>query len=104
MKLMVFENGAVNQLITRGINEEKLASFLQNKSYQQDTLIPLIEKNNTIVLRERIKAHILASEPYKELIQKKAIEQSVSFEKALENDVNYLIYVERERLYINTQN
>lgn len=123
MKLMVFENGAVNQLITRGINEEKLASFLQNKSYyqgwlyinkkdldnlgykqQQDTLIPLIEKNNTIVLRGKIKAHILGSEPYKELIQKKAIEQSVSFEKALENDVNYLIYVERERLYINTQN
>ncbi len=123
MKLMVYKGSPINQLIQRGIKKDVLADFMKDKTYyngclyinkkdlnlmgyiqHKDTLISSIEKQNDDLIREEIRQHIMRSKSYQNLIKKKAIERSISFEQAMNDDINYLLYVERSKLYKNDKN
>ena len=119
-KMMVYKGNSIYQLEYRGVKKEKINAFLKNKKYYNDwiylnkeelddlgynqandTLINYIENSNNQIIREKIKNHILSSPSYIELIEKKAKEWNKPFEEVLEMDVDYLIKVEREKIFLN---
>lgn len=119
-KMMVYKGQSIYQLEYRGVNKQKIDSFLMNKKYyndwiyinkkeldelgyiqENDTLINYIENKNNLILREKIKNHILSSPSYIELIEQKAKDWDLPFEEVLEMDIEYLIKVEKEKIFLN---
>lgn len=117
-KMMIYKGNHIQQLISRGITQHNIDRFLSNNEYyldwiyvnksdldemgyiqENDTLINYIEQSSSLIRRKELIEHILSNTPYVKLIEEKAKQWNVSFDEALELDINYVLNEEKNKIY-----